>query len=75
MPNLGYDELHYHVFLLRFWQERKTTPASPAVWRFCLEDVRSRRRTGFCNLQEMIEFLQQQMAGPGPRSEGDEGLW
>lgn len=57
----GYDERHYHAYLLRFWQERAARPDQPAVWRFGLEDTRAGNRYGFGSLEELISFLQVQI--------------
>jgi hypothetical protein len=51
----------YRTFLLTLWEERSQDPNSPAVWRFRLEDPRTRQRQGFASLAEVISFLQAQL--------------
>ena len=65
MSNPGYDERHYHTFVLRLWQERDATPSRPAVWRFILKDTRTRQRRGFGNLEELVGFLRSQIGHYG----------
>jgi len=61
MLETGYDPSTYHVFIMRLWQERDATPSRPAVWRFSLEDARTRQREGFGSLQELVDFVQSQI--------------
>ncbi len=63
-----YDTETYHIWLLRFWQERKPSPDTPAVWRFSLENGHTRQRQGFGKLEEVMDFLREQMAQHGQRS-------
>lgn len=46
-----------HSFLLRCWQERNPQTGRPNVWRFSLEDVRTRRRVGFATLEAMLAYV------------------
>ena len=61
MSDSGYDVLHYRTFVLRLWQERPASLGRPAVWRFSLEDIRSRQRRGFASLEGLMAFLRAQM--------------
>ncbi len=49
------------VYLLTAWQERAATDGCSAVWRFSLEDIRTRRRKGFGTLDELTDFLLQEL--------------
>jgi hypothetical protein len=51
------------IYLLIFWQERPPSPDGPAVWRFRLEDVRTRRQYGFGSLEQVSAFLEDRMIG------------
>jgi len=46
----------YQSFLLRIWRDDEHTP-----WRLQLEDPHTGERRGFATLQQMVEFLGQQM--------------
>ena len=48
----------YYAYLLRLWRERPAAPGRPAVWRFSIEDTRTRQRQGFGSLRALIAFLQ-----------------
>lgn len=59
----------YHAYILRAWQERPSSPDRPAVWRYSLEDTRTRRRRGFANLEDLTAYLQVRtgvVVGPSP---------
>ncbi len=49
------------IHLLTMWQERPARPGQPAVWRFSLEDVQTRERRGFADLDDLLAFLKSQM--------------
>jgi len=57
------EEATYQVFLLRVWRERPASPGRPAVWRFSLEDVRTRERRGFGDLEALVAFLRAEVIG------------
>jgi len=61
-------EVTYLAYVLRVWRERAESPGHPAVWRFSLEDINTRQRHGFGNLEALMAFLQQQVGA------GDQGL-
>jgi hypothetical protein len=61
MSDLGYNKRSYQSFILRLWQERSARPARPAVWRFSLEDPRTRQRKGFGSFEELTKFLKEQI--------------
>jgi len=53
------------AYLIRMWAvEGKPFPerASEAVWRVSVEDVLTRTRHGFANLELAFDFLQRQVA-------------
>jgi len=50
-----------YVHLLTIWQERPAQGDQPALWRFSLEDARTRQRRGFADLAALVAFLQAQM--------------
>jgi hypothetical protein len=56
-------EATYQVYLLRAWRERPASPGHPAVWRFSLEDVRTRQRRGFGSLEGLVAFLRAEVIG------------
>jgi hypothetical protein len=53
----------YQSYLLTFWEERSRNPQVAAVWRFRLEDPRTGRRLGFASLEEVVAFIQKELAG------------
>ena len=56
------------VHLLTLWQERPARGDQPALWRFSLEDARTRQRRGFGSLEALTAFLQAQMTDADPVS-------
>jgi len=50
------------VHLLTIWCERPANARQPVLWRFRLEDTRTRRRYGFASLEALVAFLQAEMA-------------
>ncbi|HEY54508.1 MAG TPA: hypothetical protein G4N94_13745 [Caldilineae bacterium] len=56
------------VHLLTMWCERPAQPGQPALWRFSLEDPRTRQRHGFADLEALTAFLRAQMAGGEPEA-------
>lgn len=55
----------YQVYLLRVWRERPALPGRPAVWRFSLEDTRTRQRRGFATLEALVAFLRVELMERG----------
>ena len=53
----------YRSFLFIFWEERSSDPTVPPVWRFSLKDPHTGWRRGFANLEEMLAFVQAELAG------------
>jgi hypothetical protein len=49
------------VHLLTLWQERPARPGQPAVWRFSLEDIQTRERHGFADIDALMAFLKTQI--------------
>jgi hypothetical protein len=41
------------------WQERPAMGDTPVVWRIRIEDVRTRERHAFANLEEVLSFLKE----------------
>ncbi len=63
MFGAGYDADAYHVLVLRMWRERAACGQHPPVWRFLVENTRTRQQHGFGSLEEVIVFLQAQVDG------------
>jgi len=61
------------LYLLTMWQERPTSPAHPAVWRFSLEDTRTRQRRGFGSLEGLMAFLREQVEAGRAEERGSRG--
>ena len=55
--------LHYQTLLLTLWQE-PVTEATTQTWRFSLTDPHTMQRTGFRNLDELVQYLQAKIATP-----------
>ena len=49
------------IHLLTMWRERPARPGQPAVWRFSLEDIQTRQRHGFADLDALVAFLRARM--------------
>lgn len=47
----------YRSYILRAWQERPASADRPALWRYSLEDTRTRRRRGFASLDDLTAHL------------------
>jgi hypothetical protein len=58
MLEAGYNAESYHVFIVRLWRERAASPQQTAVWRFGVEDPRTRQQHGFGSLEELMAFFQ-----------------
>lgn len=56
----------YRAFLIRLWEEDAGTPA----WRFSLEDPHSGQKQGFVSFVSLVAFLEHEMRGEVPPSEG-----
>ena len=52
----------YRSYILRAWQERPASADRPALWRYSLEDTRTRQRRGFANLDDLTAHLQMHAA-------------
>lgn len=50
----------YRAYLLRFWETRSQNPHDPKSWRFSLEDLQTKERKGFANLEMLVAFLEAQ---------------
>ena len=57
--------LCYQAQLLRMWVERP--PHRPPVWRFSLEDVETKQRSGFSDLDALIRHLLELMDDAPPQ--------
>lgn len=53
----------YRIFLLTFWLEDESDMADAELWRFRMEDPRSRTRHGCVGLQKLIKLLRDEIAG------------
>ena len=63
----------YRAYLLRCWREGADSPEKKPTWRFSVEEVLvERRRWGFGRLEEVMAFLQSDLAG-GEGEGSDEG--
>ena len=60
---------HYRSYLLTVWEERSRDPNLPAVWRFSLEDPRTRQRRGFADLEALVTALKEEMADEQTRKQ------
>jgi hypothetical protein len=49
----------YFSYLLRIWKENGV---SEPTWRISLENPASGKRTGFSNLQKLMNYLEQQIS-------------
>ena len=49
----------YHSYLLRFWKETD--------WRFMLENPHSGEKRGFGSCEELMAFIEAELAGEGER--------
>lgn len=56
------EHLRYFSYLLRLWQ---TSETGTQVWRASLDSTRTRERLGFENLDDLCEFLHQQLEADG----------
>ena len=59
----------YRAYILRAWQERPGSPDHPAVWRYSLEDTRTRRRRGFASLNDLTAHLHMHASAADQRAE------
>jgi len=64
--------LFYRAYILRLWQERPASPDRSAVWRFSVEDTRTRQRQGFGSLEKLTAYLRARMEAGEWGSRGDE---
>jgi hypothetical protein len=53
--------------MLRCWEARGERPGSPGAWRFSLENVQTKEKRGFPDLEALMNYLRaEMMAGPAP---------
>jgi hypothetical protein len=57
----GRPSFQYHLFILSLWQESGSLPGQPDVWRCSVEDAQGGQRRGFKNLDELFQFLDNQV--------------
>jgi hypothetical protein len=57
MPVKLDQDTTYQVYLLRLWRERPASFECPPVWRYSVEDIRTRQRYGFGSLEELMAFF------------------
>lgn len=70
----GKKNQHHRAYLLRCWREGKTAAGEERPWRFLVEDVLGQRpQRGFVGLDELVTFLQAELADGGSDSERKEG--
>jgi hypothetical protein len=50
----------YRTYILRFWEERDPNLKKPTVWRFSLEDPKTKQRHGFQDIASLVQFLERQ---------------
>jgi hypothetical protein len=62
-----------HVFIVRFWQERREIEQAPPEGRGMIEHVISGERRYLKNLDEMTEFILQYVEGMDVGSAGPAG--
>lgn len=57
----------YYAYLLRCWREKPQAHlAHQSVWRFSLQDARTRQRRSFASLDELIAFLENNLLDVTP---------
>ncbi len=66
------QHLCYRAYILRLWQERPASPEHSAVWRFSVEDPRTRQRQGFGSLEKLTAYLRARMEAGEQGSRGEE---
>lgn len=54
--------LHYQTLLLAMWQESTGEVTATQLWRFSLTDPHTMHRVGFRNLEELVGYLEGQIA-------------
>jgi hypothetical protein len=61
------EERRYLSYLLRLWQIKS---GGELVWRVSLENPHTRERQGFASLEDLFDFLQEQIgASSGPNGD------
>ena len=53
----------YGAYLLRYWEVRSEGPGRPSTWRFSLEEAGTGERRGFRDLEALLAYLAQALAG------------
>ena len=56
----------YHAYVLRCWQEKPQAHLDQSVWRFSLQDARTRQRRSFASMGELIAFLENNLLDVTP---------
>ena len=56
----------YHAYVLHCWKETSLTPHEQPIWRFSLQDARSRQQRSFASLRELIYFLENSLLDVTP---------
>jgi len=60
----------YRSYLLRCWQEERTTPQQPPAWRFVLQDVSdAQRQQAFGDFEQLVAFLRREILEEEERKE------
>jgi hypothetical protein len=52
----------YRSYLMAFWEERGSDPEVAGDWRFSLEDPHTGQRQGFACLDDLVAYLEQEIA-------------
>ncbi len=53
----------YHSYLIRLWRAGGEGEVDPSPWRASLEDPHTGERFGFAGLDELFDFLREQVGG------------
>ena len=56
----------YHAYVLRCWQEKPQAHLDKSVWRFSLQDARTRQQRSFASMGELIAFLENNLLDVTP---------
>lgn len=62
------DKYTYRSYLLRLWRR---SPSSPANWLVSLEDTKTGERTGFTDLNALLQYLQSEIENVQQQLSGD----
>jgi hypothetical protein len=61
MPLARFEQPRYQAYMLRLWETRSERSGSPSTWRFSLEDVETRQKSYFADLEALVAFLRAEM--------------